>query len=161
MNLDRKSFGKGMALLASAFPGTSLEKQTMDVYFERLKDFSPKHFERAVLHHIDTGKWFPKIAELREYLIEASRWHKKTAGEVWHGLIKAAEQCQTPEMDVLTERALASACGSFENLGMMKYSELPYAFNRFKEVYSMLEKSNHEDMQLEAPQYELKMIEEI
>lgn len=52
--------------LAYAYPGQKLERQTLEVYLEKLADIPGYLLERAVDEHIKSSKWFPRVAELRD-----------------------------------------------------------------------------------------------
>lgn len=54
--------------LLLAFPDAKkhVGKETRALYQRKLADIPDHILERAVDAYIDTGKWFPKIAELRE-----------------------------------------------------------------------------------------------
>ena len=52
--------------LTYAYPSQKLERQTLEVYLEKLADIPGYLLERAVDKHIKSSKWFPRVAELRD-----------------------------------------------------------------------------------------------
>ncbi len=136
MKMDKRIFKEGMKKLAAAFAEYELRDETLAIYYDRLHHLSDQDWNRAINHHIDTGKWFPKISELLEGVAARVQASFPKPIEVWNGLITAAErnQNQKPEMDAATERALR-AVGGWEKFTLTSYDELKWLFKEFKEVY--------------------------
>lgn len=60
--------------LAAAFPSqTPITEQTLEVYLEHLTDYPPETLARACESWIRTGKFWPKVAELRERADQCAR----------------------------------------------------------------------------------------
>ncbi len=106
-----------------------------------LKDFAPKDWERVVLAHINQHKWFPKICELREELVRLRSFNRPSAEDVWHGLIRTAENNGSPPDDEHTQRALR-VCGGWDGFLRLTYKDLNYLRRDFVNVYNH---SIHED----------------
>jgi len=63
----RATSGAILQRLAAAFPSqNSITADTLKVYIESLSDYSPEVLAQAAQEWIRTGKFFPKVAELRE-----------------------------------------------------------------------------------------------
>ena len=100
--MDRKIFGKGMAILTACYPDYDLKDETTGSYWEFLRHLSSLDFERAVKRHVTTCKWFPKVSEI----LQAVQDHLPTPIDVWNRLIAAAEAGKKPEMDAATMKAM-------------------------------------------------------
>ena len=120
-------FNKGMAILGAAYPDYECSPATVDIYRERLQKLSDLDFERAVYHHIDTCKWFPKVSEL----LQASRAHQPTPIDVWNRLLRAAEAGQEPELTG-PEAAALSAIGGWETFQITSFDDLHFRFKDFR-----------------------------
>ena len=61
-----------MSRLMAAFPGTKFDdvEATVDLYAERLADIPSQELAQTVNDHIDTGKWFPKVSDLRAWWVD-------------------------------------------------------------------------------------------
>jgi len=64
---DKKRFAGLMAMMDEAF-GQESSKQKATLYFESLKEFEIGEVESAVYRGIATLKFYPKVAELREFI---------------------------------------------------------------------------------------------
>lgn len=58
-------------LLQGAYPRQEIPKSTLSVYVMALADLDVEDCLRAVTRHVQTSKWFPTIAEIRELVAEA------------------------------------------------------------------------------------------
>lgn len=129
--LSEDQFDKGLAKLASAFPDHKLSEASYEVYRERIcSKVQPHEWEAAVNYLIDTGKFFPKIAEV----FGAVRLLRPSAIDAWNYLLRAAEDGEKPKLDRPTEAALL-AVGGWENFSTMDYDSLKFLFKTFKEIY--------------------------
>lgn len=65
--MEKKQFLYLMTRLANAFK-EDVSEERFDIYFEFLGNYNYNILERAVNSIIRNNKWFPKIAEIEEYL---------------------------------------------------------------------------------------------
>ena len=158
--LNREVFDLGMKILLASYPEYQCTPETIEVYWMDLKDFDSKDFERVITNHRRTQKFFPRICELREELVQLRGFNRPTANDAWAGLIKAAESGERPEMDENIERAL-QVCGGWDGFSRMTYRDLQFQRKEFIQVYNAgLER---EDRQLKIGQQgpEQKQIEKV
>ena len=107
--------------LAYAYPGQKLERQTLEVYLEKLADIPGYLLERAVDEHVKSSKWFPRVAELRDTAADLAqtRDFSLLSGEPVDGL--RAEALNLEEgfyRDLnLDEAAWRKLAGAFELAG--------------------------------------------
>jgi hypothetical protein len=125
--LSEEVFLTGMKRLSDAWPDFPLGKGTTELYRERLDRLSDREFAFAVNHHLDTGKWFPRISEL----LDAIRDHGPTVHDTWNLLLAAAETGQKPKLDAATKKALA-VLGGWEVFQYTSYDDLQFRFKDFK-----------------------------
>ncbi len=52
--------------LAAAYPGQKIEKETVVIYVEQLRDIPTPLLKRAAERYMQGSQWFPKISNLRE-----------------------------------------------------------------------------------------------
>jgi hypothetical protein len=129
--MDKQIFGKGMALLSALYPDYPLKDETMETYWEFLRDMANLDFERAVKGHVRTCKWFPKVSEL----LEASRAHLPTAHDVMNQLLAAAEAgLDEPPLSPAGKAALG-ALGGWEAFQVMRYEDISFRFKEFRTAY--------------------------
>jgi len=83
-----------LAVLAVAYPGFEMAKETPQVYAQLLKDIPDDVLIAAVQQHAANSKWFPKIAELREVAqdIQARAAGVLTSEESWLAVREAVRQ---------------------------------------------------------------------
>ena len=125
--LNEEVFNRGMAILGAAFPDYECSPATVDVYREHLSRLGDLEFERAVRHHINTCKWFPKVSEL----LQAVQDQGPSAIDIWNRLLAAAETGKKPEMDAATDKALA-VLGGWEVFQYTSFEDLQWKFKDFK-----------------------------
>lgn len=58
-----------LAMLRAAYPRQAIDDDNLRVYVHRMRDLEFEAGKRAVVAWIDTSKWFPTIAELRELMV--------------------------------------------------------------------------------------------
>lgn len=74
MEIDHKlRFSNLMAKACAAYQTKPLDKETMRVYYEHLKDIPAADLERNLQSHIKTQRFFPKVADLSHRHEEVSR----------------------------------------------------------------------------------------
>lgn len=125
--MNYKVFAVGMDKLTDCFPDYELKDGTMAAYWDFLKDLDPDVFLSAVVAHTKRHKWFPKISEI----LDVVRDQGPTVIDIWNRLLTAAEMGQKPEMDTITEKALA-VLGGWEAFQYTPIDILHYRFKDFK-----------------------------
>lgn len=63
--MDRREFAQLIAAACAAFPETVLAKETVEIYWRSLESTPYVDASRRLEKHINTEKFFPRIADLR------------------------------------------------------------------------------------------------
>lgn len=68
--MDKLEFSKGMKILEEhlLIKGEKLTDANIEIYWSRLKDYNNNIFKKAIMECIDTLKYFPKVAEIKELI---------------------------------------------------------------------------------------------
>ena len=70
--MNEKEFAVVAGYLTAAYPAANITNATMNVYYEHLKDIPIQVMERAAARIVETAKFFPSVAELRETCLKAA-----------------------------------------------------------------------------------------
>ena len=91
-NQDRESSAKLLALGRKSFPSSKADAETITLYLAALDDLTYAQIKAGVLKCMNTAKFFPTIAEIREAaesMVEhANHTGKPDAGEAWGEVIR-------------------------------------------------------------------------
>lgn len=68
--MNKSDFSKGIKMLEEYY-SVKLTDANINIYWSRLKDYDDKTFKGVIIRCIDTLKFFPKIADIKE-IIEGS-----------------------------------------------------------------------------------------
>ena len=141
--MKKDVFLKGMAMMQAAY-SMRLDDDTIDVYWQFLKEYHDKDFGKMVTQVIKTKKYFPKISELREELCVYDELRRgTTAAEEWDKIIKAAEDGKDcPDISEMARLGLQAA-GGYHAVSFMQTEKLPFAFNTFKKTYEGQKERDH------------------
>jgi len=101
---DSVEFAKQLSLLSETY-GKPISDALGEIYFRALREFTIEQVEAAVELAIDTRKFFPKPAELRE-LIEGNP--EDRAANAWAAFLEAAANGGTASVK-FSDRATAAA----------------------------------------------------
>ncbi len=71
--MNKNEFTQVIGYLVSAYPAATISGVTTKLYFEHLKDIPFEIMEKAVTRVVETSKFFPSIAELREVCLKESK----------------------------------------------------------------------------------------
>lgn len=86
-NQDRESSAKLLTLARKSFPSSKTDAETITLYLAALDDLTYAQIKAGVLKCMNTAKFFPTIAEIREAaesMVEhANHTGKPDAGEAW------------------------------------------------------------------------------
>lgn len=86
-NQDRESSAKLLTLARKSFPSSKADAETITLYLAALDDLTYAQIKAGVLKCMNTAKFFPTIAEIREEaesMVEhANHTGKPDAGEAW------------------------------------------------------------------------------
>jgi hypothetical protein len=63
--MTEREFASALVPLAAGFD-KKLEAETIRAYYDRLREFDIDVFQQSVAAALDSGQWFPRVAELRE-----------------------------------------------------------------------------------------------
>ena len=133
--LTRDHFSRGIALLAAAYPLGNRKRENHEALFLLVQHLEPEEFERAVLLHISSSKWYPSVSEI---LALAQPETAPTAAEAWHEVVQAIDS-YAPEPS-WSHPCIASAVKIFGGWQSwcrgVKESERSYNGRRFTEAYA-------------------------
>ena len=91
-NQDRESSAKLLTLARKSFPSSKADAETITLYLAALDDLTYAQIKAGVLKCMNTAKFFPTIAEIREAaesMVEhANKTGKPDAGEAWGEVMK-------------------------------------------------------------------------
>jgi hypothetical protein len=62
--MTEREFASALVPLAAGFD-KKLEAETIRAYYDRLREFDIDVFQQSVAAALDSGQWFPRVAELR------------------------------------------------------------------------------------------------
>ena len=74
--MNNSNFSKGMKMLEEYY-NTKLTDANIDIYWSRLKDYDDKIFEGIIIECIDTLRFFPKIADIKDIIKEKENKHSE------------------------------------------------------------------------------------
>jgi hypothetical protein len=112
--------------LLIAFPDAKrngVNKETAALYQRKLSDIPDQVLERAIEAYIDNGKWFPKIAELREAARKVAKLPSARFDSVGPGRDVLLENWITLKDEPFDEAAYAALAGKFEQAGRLSRAE--------------------------------------
>lgn len=152
--MQRETFLKSINILESAF-GEKIDKKRIEIYGERLKNYSDEDMKRAVGRCIDELKFFPKLAEI----IEAIEGNTEDEAELaWISLLEKIENeghyqsVSFPNYPAIG--AIIEAFGGWLKICDMKYEEEKWVKKEFIKLYPIIKRRNEYPDKL-AGQFEL------
>lgn len=89
--MDKKEFSTWAMALRTFYPRENLlpNNQAMELWFRELQDISPQVAEAALRKWVQTNKWPPSIADIREMATTVSMPEIPDWGEAWESACKA------------------------------------------------------------------------
>jgi len=113
-----------------------LSEIKIELYFEILKDFPYASIERAFVHHIRTSKFFPKPADIVEFIEGSPDDRSLKAWLLLTRLIKNYGYYYSIVVDDPALVATVEDMGGWMHIcSTWKESELPYREREFREKY--------------------------
>lgn len=138
--MEKDIFLKSMRILESALsPNNKIGKDTITIYWERLKRYNDENFKRAVVRCIDELSFFPKVAELKNILDGNQEDEAKLA---WIELINKIENegsyktVSFPEYPAIG--AVVEILGGWLEICGMKYDKEEWVEKRFIKWYPIM-----------------------
>lgn len=138
--MNKKTFAENMELMSENF-GKEMSETFTKLYWQRFKDMSDEAFKEMCLKAIDTLKWFPKIAELKE-LVQIKL--EDRALIAWHTLINSLSYYQSVCFEDRVINTCVNELGGWLHLCSMSERELNFKRKEFLELYKIYSKSNIE-----------------
>ncbi len=136
MQLSRKTFLSGMAACGAVFEKDINSTILQDIYWNILKNYNDEDVERSFKMAVDKCKFFPRPAELIEFIVGDS---KKNADIKWAGIMELMRKHEGLRNEkVMVDGATAFAVrnmGGWSDLTMMNTDKLPFQAPRFRALY--------------------------
>jgi len=107
--MTKQTFCKKLFILAEMFD-VPMSGEKAEIYWERLKDYDDQQLEKTFGRILDTCKFFPKIAEIKE-LIEGSPADKSL--QAWHISLEAIRN-KSPQFEDKRIVAVISDMGGWQ-----------------------------------------------
>lgn len=82
--MNKNEFAVVMSYLMSAYPAANISGATTNIYFEHLKDIDRKTIEQAATKIVESSRFFPSVAEVREECLKIDRpeYNKSTVDAI-------------------------------------------------------------------------------
>lgn len=145
-NQDRESSAKLLTLARKTFPSSKADAETITLYLAALDDLTYAQIKAGVLKCMNTAKFFPTIAEIREAaesMVEhANHTGKPDAGEAWGEVMRFVT-----ESSPYDQRPFRWSCeevhDAVKRLGAMTLFEMtndgiPATRGQFMKIYDKL-----------------------
>ena len=81
--MNKKQSLQAMALLETAYPGFNVPKVTAELYIDYLQTIDLETAKQAIRRVIQTSKFFPTIAEIRENVVKVSPQLLPQSDQAW------------------------------------------------------------------------------
>lgn len=152
--MTREEFVNLTMILKTAYPRDEmfLDKTTLDVWYEMLKDLPYQQTKLAVTKWIATQKWSPSIAEIRSATFDVSTENRKDWSDAWQDVVYAIRRWGTwdyekamQSLDDLT-KSVVKRIGGFTML--CEKSGLDADRANFRDIYNTLAKREKEYAQI-------------
>ena len=115
--MNKKETAQVLAILRTAYPNTKIENAgaMTEAWYMCLGDFSAESVMKAARLYMNTSKFFPTPAEIREKMVRAELVYKDTE-IACNRLQDGNKQITSPEAEEATESKLEALC-EFVGLG--------------------------------------------
>jgi len=152
---DKHKFAAAMTGLSEYYQ-KPMSKFVMRIYWEGLREFDFEAVERAIMAHInssdESGKWMPKVADLKQYLVGNS---VDAASTAWAKVYSALRFRGTGDSVVFDDpiiHRVISDLGGWQSLGTKTEDEVKWIGKAFETQYKGWR------MRGESPDYPRKLI---
>lgn len=71
--MNKNEFAAAMSYFMSAYPAANVSGATTNIYFEHLKDIPIAVMEKAAARIVESSRFFPSVAEIREECLKTER----------------------------------------------------------------------------------------
>lgn len=145
-NQDRESSAKLLTLARKSFPSSKADAETITLYLAALDDLTYAQIKAGVLKCMNTAKFFPTIAEIREAaesMVEhANHTGKPDAGEAWGEVMRFVTE-SSPYDQRPFRWSCAEVHDAVKRLGTMTLFEMtndgiPATRGQFMKIYDKL-----------------------
>jgi hypothetical protein len=127
-----------VAVLAAAYPNSSISEQTAEVYEVSLADLDVRAAELSVQRLVATSRFMPTVSEIRETACSFALGSKRTGGEAWGDVLLAIRRTGSYGKPRFSD-ALAAECVRLMGWRNLCLSENDAADRaRFIELYDNL-----------------------
>lgn len=151
--MEKKEFAQFTMALKTFYPREAIlpNQQAMELWFNELKDLEYLVLETALRKHVQTSKWPPTIAELRELANEIQRGKIKDYGEGWELVILAIRKYGMYQVDLAMEFIKMNDEIAYEATRRLGFKEICMSENtiadraNFRQIYETLQKRATQD----------------
>jgi len=157
--MTRQEFGLFVSALKTYYSKeTNLlpNQQAMELWFRELQDIPFPVAEAALRKWVNTNKWSPSIAEIREITVNIVAGDQLTWGESWErfkGAVRkyghANEKEALESLDPMTRRV--AECFGYREFCMSDVSTEQTSRAQFRQIFETLEKREKAHKQLPLP----------
>ena len=128
--MNKRTFAENMTILSEAFD-KEITPALTKIYWDRLGDASDEQFMKAVVAHIETERFFPRVADLVDKIKGSSLDNKH---EAWASVVRALRDSSNMNLPESVMDAV-NAIGGARSLGQMTERDLEFKKKDFFEVY--------------------------
>ena len=150
--METKTMKEGLGLLRVAFR-KDFDQETASLYSSMLMDLPEENFVQAIKELLNTSRFLPSIAEIRE---KAGASSQDDALDAWELAAKALKgDVAVKDLPEPIKRALVSVC---PDIRMVQSSELKWIRNDFIKTYPSMKRRENLKLLREHP--EIKFLED-
>jgi len=150
--LNRNEAQKVVTMLLAAFPRDLLPEQVEDtskIYRIMMKDLDFDRTQLAVYRLLATAKRLPKIAELREALLEVGVGGRRSGAEAWGDVLKAVRKHGAWKDPVFDDPLVAAATAAVGWRAICMADEIdPAPRAKFADAYNRLAERARKELQV-------------
>ena len=156
IRLDKKEFGLLASALRTYYPRETLlpNQQAMELWFRELHDIPFPVAEAALRKWVNTNKWSPSIAEIREMAANVQNGDIPDWGEGWEEVQRAIRKYGMYNVREAMDSFTPLTRKTVERLGFRNIcvSENPMSERaNFRQCYEILAKREQMDQQVALP----------
>ena len=143
--MNKKRFMDLISIMSLAF-NQDVELERVDIYYEYLKDLEPNTFELTIHNIVNTKRYFPTIAEIKEEYYKLTK--ENTTAEIeWGSVRKAIQKYGQYKQEELLESLKPLTRYVVERIGVqrlceMETSKVAMEHRMFVDMYNDLKDKN-------------------
>lgn len=120
--MNKKRFMDLISIMSLAF-NQDVELERVDIYYEYLKDLEPNTFELVIHNIVNTKRYFPTIAEIKEEYYKLTK--ENTTAEIeWGSVRKAIQKYGQYKQEELLESLKPLTRYVVERIGVQRLCEM-------------------------------------